>query len=135
MSAFYLNRYSFHDVQLEGRRVLFHIPSSGLFELDELGGSLIDFLKENEKITLDGVQQRFDGQAVSAELTQTLDSFRELSIIGDSPGEPDAGMQVEIRQFPLSTVVLNVNTGCNLSCTYCYKEDLAVPTKGVRMDF
>lgn len=52
MSAFYLNRYSFHDVQLEGRRVLFHIPSSGLFELDELGGSLIDFLKENEKITL-----------------------------------------------------------------------------------
>ncbi|SDR77804.1 uncharacterized protein SAMN05216198_0385 [Halopseudomonas litoralis] len=135
MSALYLNRYSFHDVKLEGRRVLFHIPSSGLFELDELGGSLIDFLKENEQITLDGVQQRFDGQAASADITQTLDSFRELSIIGDEPGMPDPGMKVEIRQFPISTVVLNVNTGCNLSCTYCYKEDLAVPTKGVRMNF
>ena len=23
------------------------------------------------------------------------------------------------ERFPLTTVVLNVNTGCNLSCTYC----------------
>lgn len=135
MSALYLNRYNFHDVEVEGRRVLFHIPSSGLFELDGLGGTLIDFLKENEQISFDRVRQRFDGEAEPADLTQTLESFRELSILGDEPGRPDAGMSVEIRQFPLSTVVLNVNTGCNLSCTYCYKEDLAVPTKGVRMNF
>jgi uncharacterized protein len=35
----------------------------------------------------------------------------------------------------LSTLVLNVNTGCNLSCTYCYKEDLAKPAAGRKMDF
>ncbi|WXL26740.1 quinohemoprotein amine dehydrogenase maturation protein [Ectopseudomonas mendocina] len=135
MSALYVNRYSFHDVQVDGRRMLFHIPSSGLFELDELGGSLIDFLKENEQVSADAMRQRFDGRVAPADLAQTLESFRELSILGDEPATPDAGMQVEIRQFPISTVVLNVNTGCNLSCTYCYKEDLAVPTKGVRMDF
>ena len=61
MSAFYVNRYSFHDVELEGRRVLFHIPSSGLFELDDLGSSLIDFLKENEQISFDSVRERFGG--------------------------------------------------------------------------
>jgi uncharacterized protein len=135
MSALYVNRYSFHDVQVDGRRMLFHIPSSGLFELDELGGSLIDFLKENQQVSVETMHQRFDGRVAPADLAQTLESFRELSILGDEPAVPDAGMKVEIRQFPISTVVLNVNTGCNLSCTYCYKEDLAVPTKGVRMDF
>ena len=30
--------------------------------------------------------------------------------------------------------MLNVNTGCNLSCTYCYKEDLTTPSKGSRME-
>ena len=30
---------------------------------------------------------------------------------------------------------MNVNTGCNLSCTYCYKEDLAKPADGRKMDF
>lgn len=135
MSEFYVNRYSFHDVKLDGRRVLFHIPSSGLFELDDLGSSLIDFLKENEQISFDSVRERFDGQVAPEDLAKTLESFRELSILGDEPAKPDAGMQVEIRQFPISTVVLNVNTGCNLSCTYCYKEDLDVPTKGRKMNF
>ena len=31
--------------------------------------------------------------------------------------------------------MLNVNTGCNLSCTYCYKEDLDTPADGQKMDF
>lgn len=31
--------------------------------------------------------------------------------------------------------MLNVNTGCNLGCTYCYKEDLATPARGERMSF
>ena len=31
--------------------------------------------------------------------------------------------------------MLNVNTGCNLSCTYCYKEDLEKPANGRKMDF
>lgn len=135
MGALYLNPYSFHEVNLEGRRVLFHIPSSGLFELDDVGSNIIDFLKENQEITIDKVYQNFDGKVVADEIKQTLDSFCELSILGDAPGAPDQGLKTEIRKFPISTVVLNVNTGCNLSCTYCYKEDLATPTKGLKMDF
>ena len=42
---------------------------------------------------------------------------------------------VKVNSYPLSTLVLNVNTGCNLSCTYCYKEDLAKPADGRKMDF
>jgi uncharacterized protein len=43
--------------------------------------------------------------------------------------------KVKVAAYPLSTLVLNVNTGCNLSCTYCYKEDLAKPAAGRKMDF
>src|SRR5260370_5109229 len=42
---------------------------------------------------------------------------------------------VKVSAYPLSTLVLNVNTGCNLSCTYCYKEDLAKPKDGRKMNF
>ena len=90
MSALYVNRYSFHDVALEGRRVLFHIPSSGIFELDELGTSLIDFFKENQQVSFDSVRERFAGAAPPTDLAQTLESFRELSILGEQPATPDA---------------------------------------------
>ncbi|WP_152224298.1 quinohemoprotein amine dehydrogenase maturation protein [Pseudomonas sp. SCB32] len=135
MSELFVNRFSFHDVKLNDRHVLFHIPSSGLFELDELGGELIDYLKSREQISFEELKENFGASVKTADLAQTLESFRELSILGEEPGQPDAGMQVSIREFPISTVVLNVNTGCNLSCTYCYKEDLDVPTKGRRMSF
>ncbi len=135
MGNLFVNRFSFHDVKLGDRHVLFHIPSSGLFELDEVGGELIDYLKTHEEISFAGLQATFNGSVQPADLAQTLENFRELSILGEAPGQPDAGMDVRITEFPISTVVLNVNTGCNLSCTYCYKEDLDVPTKGRRMTF
>ncbi len=51
---------------------------------------------------------------------------------GEGPGAGKA--RPAIGRLPLTTVVLNVNTGCNLSCTYCYKEDLDTPANGRKMD-
>ncbi|POA28196.1 MULTISPECIES: quinohemoprotein amine dehydrogenase maturation protein [unclassified Pseudomonas] len=133
--ALYVNNYSFHDVALNGKRVLFHIPSSGLFELDEVGAALIDFIKHEQQFTFQRLRDRFAGEMSPQAMAETLGSFRELSILGDAPGVPDKGAKIEIKEFPISTIVLNVNTGCNLSCTYCYKEDLAVPSKGLKMNF
>ncbi|WP_262137669.1 quinohemoprotein amine dehydrogenase maturation protein [Pseudomonas sp. Marseille-Q5117] len=134
-NVFYVNRYSFHDVAVDGKRMLFHIPSSGLFQLDEVGTALIDFLKEHDQISLVDVQKRFGNLISDDHIAETMGSFKELSILCDEPATPDDGMKVEIREFPLSTIILNVNTGCNLSCTYCYKEDLAIPSKGQKMNF
>ncbi|NBA94792.1 quinohemoprotein amine dehydrogenase maturation protein [Pseudomonas sp. R5(2019)] len=134
-TSYYVNRYSFHDVAVEGTRMLFHIPSSGLFQLDEVGTALIDYLKEHEQVSHEGIRSRFEHALSPEQLAETIGSFKELSILGDEPAQPDAGMKVQIREFPLSTIILNVNTGCNLSCTYCYKEDLAIPSKGQKMGF
>ncbi len=62
--------------------------------------------------------------------------LRKLEMLQPSGSlRPINPTSVKVNSYPLSTLVLNVNTGCNLSCTYCYKEDLAKPKDGRKMDF
>ena len=62
--------------------------------------------------------------------------LRKLEMLQPSGAlRPINPTSVKVNSYPLSTLVLNVNTGCNLSCTYCYKEDLAKPADGRKMDF
>ncbi|WP_205172411.1 quinohemoprotein amine dehydrogenase maturation protein, partial [Burkholderia sp. LMG 13014] len=57
-----------------------------------------------------------------------------LEVVSDgSPLTPEIAVK-RVERTAIDTVVLNVNTGCNLSCTYCYKEDLDTPSAGRRMD-
>src|SRR5690606_10902708 len=58
--------------------------------------------------------------------------FQTLGLIrGKQRGADTHG---NVTRFPLSTIVLNVTTGCNLACSYCYKEDLTTPAKSRDMD-
>ena len=66
----------------------------------------------------------FAAELRNLEMLQPSGSLRPINPAG-----------VKVASYPLSTLVLNVNTGCNLSCTYCYKEDLAKPVDGRKMDF
>ena len=69
------------------------------------------------------------------DLSQCLQGLVTLDILRDA-GQPDRPLSIQkVEDVPLSTIILNVNTGCNLACTYCYKEDLTTPAKGERMDF
>ena len=135
MSTLQLNRLNAHDVQVGDRRVLLHIPTTGLFDLDPVGAAILDFFKEQEHVSADDVRQRFDGQFAPADVVETLQEFRDLDIVTDGSTRPTQHKPLQIKNYPLSTIVLNVNTGCNLSCTHCYKEDLTTPAKGQRMDF
>ena len=57
-----------------------------------------------------------------------------LELVSDgSPLTPDIATK-RVERTAINTVVLNVNTGCNLSCTYCYKEDLDKPSAGKKME-
>lgn len=129
-----------HLVEVSSRRMLFHIPSSSLFELDGLSTQLIELLRSRPQQTAEQLigelQARFSPQEFSAQ--QISDSLREmiaLELVSDgSPLTPEVGLK-KITEFPLNTLVLNVNTGCNLSCSYCYKEDLDKPSAGKKMAF
>lgn len=121
-----------HEVQVDADRMLFHIPSSSLFAADAVTGGIIDTLRQQgcsvEKL-VQRLGQRFAGQ----DIEDTLRELIALELVSDgSPLTPEIALR-KVERTALNTVVLNVNTGCNLSCTYCYKEDLDKPSAGKKM--
>ncbi|GGO79261.1 thioether cross-link-forming SCIFF peptide maturase [Marinobacterium nitratireducens] len=123
-----------HEVRVGDDRMLFHIPSSSLFALDPLSGTIIDRLRSGGRAIEDFVAQ-MAGDFPLEDVRDTLNELRALEVVSDgSPLTDEIGTR-RVDSFPLTTLVLNVNTGCNLSCTYCYKEDLDTPSAGKRMSF
>lgn len=131
----HLKAENVHEMRLAGRRLLFHPPTTGLFEIDDVGTAVLDLFRERAQVGEGDIRERFDGRFPPEAVVEVLDEFLRLDIIGGEPSAASAPSRVWGTDGPLSTIVLAVNTGCNLSCTYCYKEDLTTPAKGERMDF
>ena len=124
-----------HEVAVDDRRMLFHVPTTSLFELDGLSGAVLDLFRSGGPVSADDVRQRFDGRFPPQDVVDAIQDLIDLDIVNDGrPLKPEQP-PIKIQNFPLTTIVLNVNTGCNLSCSYCYKEDLATPADGDRMAF
>jgi len=133
-AAIELKQYNLHEFELNARRMLFHIPSSALFEADPVSGALITLLRERGAMPLAELQDALAGRFACSEIAGAVDELQQLDILSAGETGRSAALARAITRFPLNTVVLNVNTGCNLSCSYCYKEDLATPARGEKMD-
>jgi len=121
-----------HEVHVDDERLMFHVPSSSLFAADKLTAAIIDSLRANTCTA----EELFARLAASprGDVSDTLSELMALEVVSDgSPLTPEFATK-RIERTAINTVVLNVNTGCNLSCTYCYKEDLDTPSAGRRMD-
>jgi uncharacterized protein len=130
-----LTPHNSHEVSVDGRRILFHVPTTSLFELDPLAADVLDLFRQQAEVTEIDVRRRFDGRHPPERVLETLEELLELEIIHNGQPRPANHPPIAITSYPISTLVLNVNTGCNLSCTYCYKEDLTTPDRGQRMAF
>ena len=130
----YVDRHAFHDFKVRDRHVMLHIPSTGIFDLDDLTGSMVGYLRGRKQVTPDELYLQFATGNASGQVFESIADLKSLGVLSDHLPQPDQGAGVSVTEFPLSTVVINVNTGCNLSCTYCYKEDLTTPAKGEKMD-
>jgi uncharacterized protein len=128
-----LRESDLHEVDVDGERLLFHVPTTSLFGLDAVTAELLDLFREKRGVSEHDVRQRFEGRADADDVVDALGELLDLGIVGDGSSTWRERAPVQVRATPLSTIVLNVNTGCNLSCTYCYKEDLATPAEGQRM--
>ena len=127
-----LVEHNLHEVQVDATRMLFHIPSSSLFASDEITSGVIASLRQGE-CSEQELQTRLAGRFNSQDVKQTLEELIALEVVSDGrPLTPEIRNK-RVEKTALNTVVLNVNTGCNLSCTYCYKEDLDKPSAGKKM--
>ncbi|MBS0366147.1 MAG: quinohemoprotein amine dehydrogenase maturation protein [Proteobacteria bacterium] len=125
-----------HVVRFDGRAMLLHVPTTALFELDELGQTVIDAACSEPRIERDSLQQTAAARFAAADVAQFISRLQELGVLQVAGSEQAVNPRpAQVQDYPLSTLVLNVNTGCNLGCRYCYKEDLQTPARGERMDF
>lgn len=129
------NAWNGHVVRSDPQAYLLHVPTTAVFGVDELGLAVIEACRLPGGRTVDELVA--DHPPDSAERVRTFASeLIKLEVLQPSGSlRPFNPAGVAVSSYPLSTLVLNVNTGCNLSCTYCYKEDLAKPRNGKRMDF
>ena len=130
---FHLVERNIHEISVDSRRLLFHIPSSSLFQLDELSGELIDLFKKWPDRSPDQVLHAMQPRFEAADISTTFSELQSLEVISNGQPLTPETAKLTLTNFPLTTLVLNVNTGCNLSCSYCYKEDLATPANGEKM--
>ena len=123
-----------HQVSVQGKAYLFHIPSTSLFESDELVGDIINSLRVAPQ-TRQGLCQDLAPRYPSEAVDMALQELESLQLVDGGDQSADSLPPLALENFPLTTVVLNINTGCNLACSYCYKEDLDVPSAGKKMSF
>jgi uncharacterized protein len=130
------NQANGHVVRFDDRAMLFHVPTSALFELDELGTAVVNLASRTADFNVTAAIHELAGRFDPAEVTAFIDKLTQLEVLqGEQSVRAMNPRRVAVEAYPLSTIVLNVNTGCNLGCTYCYKEDLAIPARGERMSF
>ncbi|WP_299904368.1 quinohemoprotein amine dehydrogenase maturation protein [uncultured Paracoccus sp.] len=135
MGSLTLIKHNAHRVDVDGLAMLMHVPTSSLFEMDAVSASVYELFRRLGVADAGTLQSELGHRFPPADLAESVQSLITLDILRDSadPGRPITVQKVE--DIPLSTIILNVNTGCNLACTYCYKEDLTTPAKGEKMDF
>lgn len=129
-----------HEVTVAGKPLIFHIPSTSLFECDELTGNIISTLRDLGRTDQQSLLSALGQKCNSSEVMPALLELQSIGLISETSDHNEAiGVSphtpLTLNSLPLTTVVLNVNTGCNLSCSYCYKEDLDVPSAGKKMSF
>ncbi len=119
-----------HAFEAGGRRFLYLAPSAAVMAIDDVSAAVLDAVSLRSRSTAEIVAdlaERFPAQAVD----ETVDELIRVRALrrSETPARKTPKM-LPLTPVPLSTMVLNVTSQCNLSCAYCYEygEDRVVQT-------
>jgi uncharacterized protein len=127
--SWHLRKDDLHEMAVDGRRLLFHVPSTSLFELDDLGCALLDAFRARGDLATDQLASVFGTRFERPQIDEGLADLAALNLIEPSGAVPLTRPASPLPRDALTSLVLSVTTGCNLSCSYCYKEDLTRPAE------
>jgi len=116
-----LRRGEYHAFDADGAPYVYLVPSAGVFRLDDTSVAVLDALGErdlepNELVR--GLSDRFPASDLRATVEDLL-NVRALRLV-DRPVEAPVASPPR-KRIPLTTLVMNVTSKCNLACTYCYE--------------
>jgi len=116
-----LRRGEYHAFEADGAPYVYLVPSAAVFRLDDASVAILDALGQadvepNELVR--ALSSRFPVADVRATVEDLL-NVRAVRLV-DKPVEAPVASPPR-KRIPLTTLVLNVTSKCNLSCTYCYE--------------
>lgn len=133
MALLQLQKHNYSTAATRRGRVLLHVPTTSVFELDHVADALLELFENQAGVSAADIRQRLDGRFSPGEVCDSLSDFIALGVVAD--GVKDYEIPARDVDGPaLSTLILTLTTGCNLGCNYCYREDLTTPRKASVMD-
>ena len=116
-----LRRGEYHAFEADGAPYVYLVPSAAVFRLDDASVAVLDALGDSDvepNELVRGLSSRFPVADVRATVEDLL-NVRAVRLV-DKPVEVPVASPPK-KRIPLTTLVLNVTSKCNLSCTYCYE--------------
>ena len=116
-----LRRGEYHAFDADGAPYVYLVPSAGVFRLDDTSVAVLDALGQEDLEPNELVRTLSDRFPVS-DLRATVEDLlnvRALRLV-DRPVEAPVAAPPR-KRIPLTTLVMNVTSKCNLACTYCYE--------------
>src|SRR5688500_910977 len=132
-----LARGDFHPFQGDDADYLYLVPSAAVVKLDDATRAVLGALGDGEREAVDLATQlspSFPADDVRSAITELLTVRALRTVTAPVTPPPQATIAAETRKkrsSPLTTLLLNVTSKCNLSCGYCYEygEDKIVEAK------
>ena len=110
-----------HRFDAAGHAFVYLVPSAAVFELDDISRNVLDALTDR-LLTPEQLVGTLSNRHAISDLVTTLTELRNIHAIGEASDlEHTPQLDLPVEDFPLTTMVLNVTSKCNLACTYCYE--------------
>ena len=125
-----LRRGEYHAFDGDGAPFLYLVPSAAVYRLDDTSVAVLDEIGERDLAPNDlanSLSDRFQLAEVRAAIEElvrvhaiTMVEAVAPPVKAEAPTLP-ASAGAPRKRIPLTTLVVNVTSKCNLSCTYCYE--------------
>lgn len=133
MASLHIQPHNYQTAGTARGRVLLHVPTTSVFELDAVSGALLDLFESGRPIGEGDIRQRFDGVFSPGEVCDSLSDLLALGVVADRHKHYEIAPRA-VDNGALNTLIITLTTGCNLACGYCYREDLSTPRRAETMD-
>lgn len=126
MASLQRQSHNYRAAGVSGRRVLLHVPTTSVFELDRVSDDLLGYVEQAGSIDAAALEARFAGVHAPGDVCDALSDFIALGVVASGTKTFEIAPRA-FTQAPVGALVLTLTTGCNLGCSYCYREDLEAP--------
>ncbi|MGQ0766362.1 MAG: quinohemoprotein amine dehydrogenase maturation protein [Gemmatimonadota bacterium] len=119
-----LVRGDYHSFTAAGREHVYLVPSAAIFSLDEASSAVLKTIGTEPiepRAVVEGLADRFEAATVRATISELIAAHALRRVDRPPPAIADVAADKPRKRIPLTTLVLNVTSKCNLSCKYCYE--------------